>query len=976
MLTFFNKIDWVFENKNKEQSIRDLEENIIKKINVYSVETKNYNILIFSRLLIEVIIKSSNEDNRVLNSILMKKITKDSIENIQLEIDKNKKVFDSIPPVFKDKILEKIKEFDNRLTIVEEKIKNKFLNKLSKITLNNTESSILQDTYYMGSSAKYEHILLGLDVIREDKLLQLKEKFLNNNIVIIHGASGQGKSSLAYRYLHDFELISSYELRLNSNDLNLTEIINSILEISNENIIIYVDVITGNTLWSELLKSLCHKKNIKFLITIREEDWNKSSYVGDLIKLNDLNLIFDIKEAENIYNKLNKNKKELKFVDFNDAWEKFGGSGPLLEFVYLITQGNTLKSILKNQIDKLIESDNLNKINLLRLIVLSDTFGSRIKISKLKFVLKELEIKEPKKIINDLEREYFIKLDNDSGFLTGLHPIRSKIITELIFDDDFNTIDEYIILCFVVIDELDTFSFSINYFNSLNNSNSLDPNIFNISFNNYISILGFLKALIWKGINDYINLNIIWLNKLFDKFGNAWWQLLDFDQTGIIDIEKSYIIKNLNLEAKSIIYDIKKNISNKKNIFNYSKCWLNKLFLPNYENLNDKNASSFGELLFWLGHLDIKKEINYLDFKFLDNFTNFTIDIQSNILLGLNYYKIEKNFLQKIEILFIEKLKNEFFMPKIEVNNDTIKVHFIFNNKLAKILVKNELNESNSLIHDYTICILNIIRKSFPFKSEYQTQGYGHKLEILSYIDIDESKKNLSSLALPLDELTFLNRLYINIFEYKKRPENWIEYVNEIINLREDFNNITKDIIEQLKKFRVYNRDLNIKKINEYFDFYKRKSNHLKKFPKDSVDNTGFISEVNIIPDKEENKEKEKEEDKEGDKFNKKNIYISIQRFSFYKKYLDEFNRTILNFIINLKQIFIDNEGKIKNNNLVNISVNNLSDYFLNLEKFQNEFSHLFFKFVDKEKLEKIEKSEMDNLKELSVLWTYYLNNK
>ena len=62
----------------------------------------------------------------------------------------------------------------------------------------------LADEFYRGISARYEHILADLDVVRADKLASIANGFSKNRVVIVHAASGQGKTSLAFRYLRDF----------------------------------------------------------------------------------------------------------------------------------------------------------------------------------------------------------------------------------------------------------------------------------------------------------------------------------------------------------------------------------------------------------------------------------------------------------------------------------------------------------------------------------------------------------------------------------------------------------------------------------------------------------------------------------------------------------------------------------------------------------------------------------------------------
>ncbi|MFZ2539494.1 MAG: hypothetical protein WAX04_11420 [Oscillospiraceae bacterium] len=68
----------------------------------------------------------------------------------------------------------------------------------------------LSKEYKVGINAHPQHIRNGLDIVRGEWINKIQGCFKNNNIVILKGASGQGKSSLAYRYLIDNYLDAYY----------------------------------------------------------------------------------------------------------------------------------------------------------------------------------------------------------------------------------------------------------------------------------------------------------------------------------------------------------------------------------------------------------------------------------------------------------------------------------------------------------------------------------------------------------------------------------------------------------------------------------------------------------------------------------------------------------------------------------------------------------------------------------------------
>jgi len=74
--------------------------------------------------------------------------------------------------------------------------------KLSDYKTQKTDDDLNKE-YRIGVNAHPQHIRNGLDIIRRDWVNKIQDYFKNNNIVVVKGVSGQGKSSLAYRYLID-----------------------------------------------------------------------------------------------------------------------------------------------------------------------------------------------------------------------------------------------------------------------------------------------------------------------------------------------------------------------------------------------------------------------------------------------------------------------------------------------------------------------------------------------------------------------------------------------------------------------------------------------------------------------------------------------------------------------------------------------------------------------------------------------------
>lgn len=181
----------------------------------------------------------------------------------------------------------------------------------------------LRSEYRLGSSAKYEHILADLDVIRLEKLEDIVSKYKKSNTVVVHGASGQGKTSLAFRYIHSFNPLLCYRVSIPDTFTEVMEQIKALEAIARNlglPILIYIDVEPGSIHWSRLLSEFRDEQNLRFLVTIRSEDWNRTSGKGENFNFVEIELIFDETEARAIYERLEKSQVDSRHINFEEVW--------------------------------------------------------------------------------------------------------------------------------------------------------------------------------------------------------------------------------------------------------------------------------------------------------------------------------------------------------------------------------------------------------------------------------------------------------------------------------------------------------------------------------------------------------------------------------------------------------------------------------------------------------------------------------
>lgn len=830
--------------------------------------------------------------------------------------------------------------------------------------------------FYFGVSAKYEHILADVDVKREKWLQEIKASFKNNNVVFIHGASGQGKSTLAYRYLKDSQSqYANYELKLTENYLDVLNTINSLESLCKGlsfPIVLYIDVTSQYTYWQEVIKELYDKKNIHFLITIRQEDWNKLS-IDHLFDFKDIELCIDKEEAQKIYDNFSEYKPDLKFITFEESWGKIGENSPLLEYIYFLTQGKTLESRLKEQLWKIqekVESKKTQDIEILRFVSLADSLNARINYKSL---VTSLKINNPKLYIDYFEKEYLLQLSTDKCFLTGLHPVRSQIISNLLFDDSgFVDKNEYIKKALSLIHEDDIHIFLLTAFDSGFDINDCLSALSSLQLNSWSGNNNVLKALWWKGVFDYVTKeNRTVLNEFYSTYSDAW---SIFFNPLLSDSEKEdslfslFNIFHKDDKQQEIAKKNYKDLNNKltpiDNCNQYCIHWL-----ANYSNFpeiskNDKDLNEFGEFLFRLTLLDIDPIEVRIDSGKLCHFFNSadSIDSMATVLLGLKEYGLSDSIdISTLESVFINKLRNQYNITTLEINEVKILTYYFFD------IIGFESEESiANPFHNRTLEIQNIVRKAFPDKQEYEIKGLGHNFLELENMP-DDTYKCMPKKNLPVSMETEKIRLAINLHDNTKRLKAWQEYVDLLVHNR----TVIINALIALKKGLVTYFKNNEKGIQYLIDneipIKESISSLSHALPLCAVDKWGYKGEDTAF-----------KIDISGSKQTEKNL--SHQKFDTLLKTRSEYFSSLQNFInqsfkaINDKISTINDPSyKVTDENFYNVTEVNLFNSAYNLLSFQEQFEKYFKKFTDTTELKQLSKREVNATVELMSLWKQFL---
>ena len=864
--------------------------------------------------------------------------------------------------------------------------------------INPEESTKLYMEFYQGISARYDHILADIDIFRPKKIQEIKAKFKESHVVIVHGASGQGKTTLAYRYLHDyFPNMWRFKVELIENRrhaLNIARAIIGHADAIDMPIAIYLDVSAKDPDWPDLIKQLASHKNIRILITVREEDYNRASIQDFEIQFKDVDLTFDKSEAQKIYHSLEKTKTPPQFLSFEEAWDKFGGEGPLMEFIHLVTQGESLRKRLKEQVTRLEDEARHRQIEpaeieLLRLVSVASAFDAQLKTKPL---IDYLKLAAPSRTLELFEKEYLLRLNADGSLVKGLHPIRSEILADLLTDPAISPWSECAIKSLSLIYEMDIESFLLHAFSRrrkdtesiLTALNSWQPD-------RWAVIGGITRALIWLGILEYAAENQELIRDTFNDAGTGFVWLLDSDISNVMpgiatsSLDSFCSLGLINEENRQKIASCRALQTDKSRIFVRAKAWLSSRSGRTTIPQCNEDWSGLAESSFWLGHfgisLPLSEQISYLDLEKAIEYS--PLEILADLILGLSY-GYGKDFapwLTSNRSRLINRFREETLTVSLQDEEHKVSAHFIidFEKLNDPKLGDYAIEESSNYLHDEAMRRAKLLRGILPDRDTYACQGYGHKLWS-DELPLDETQKTGIPISqLPPRWLTSINSTFRGLAERPYRPKTWEEYAESIFELRKQnltamrhLENGLKVYFQKQKPDQLFGKLVNA----EQWYHYQQMLSKSPLIPSCAVDEWGFIDEFVQSPTEER-------------------VIIrglALQKHKQFLIYFRRYNQYLSNFfnqsphamVLNSirgkyagdKSEKLESEQKAIRNglkpNFIRLSTINLSDFIKILPTFQRRFRQTLGHFFDASDLEGLEIQERITFHSIWCIWYFF----
>ena len=286
--------------------------------------------------------------------------------------------------------------------------------------------------YYEGANARPGHIFAALDVERPLWIKEIENALEEAGTCIIRTASGQGKSTLLYRYAYqNYQPETTFIIKNLSDEQMVAPIKQNILARKNLGlpILVLIDNVQANLrYWYRLISELT-EHNIHFIVSLREEDWFRYSGNASLFKWQIVTPELSLNEAKQIFNEFEKQNRIAESIESAEqAFEQVAERKLLLEFTYLITHGQMLEERLQEQVRKMQTlNEDKAKLHILRLVSVAQKYGAKVSIKNLLNIVSFDN--DPNLTLESLRNEYLLFFDE---FCEGLHLVRSEHLVEIL----------------------------------------------------------------------------------------------------------------------------------------------------------------------------------------------------------------------------------------------------------------------------------------------------------------------------------------------------------------------------------------------------------------------------------------------------------------------------------------------------------------------------------------------------------------
>jgi len=594
------------------------------------------------------------------------------------------------------------------------------------------------EDFFEGKGTRPGHIATDIDVRRPIWLERIDKAINSSKICILRSSSGQGKSSLLYRYAYEeLPAKNTFILRVAESQEHV-ELVRNYLRFR-VNLGVPVFLLIDNAGWSTRLWPLivqeCSSLGVQVLISVRNEDWHRFSQES-LTNYEIIEPRLSLDEARQIFEAFRSEEKLHESVNSSEwAYEKIDEPHLLMEYVYLLTHGRMLEERLRDQVRQFSEfGEDPAKVEILRRISLADSLGAPVVADKL---LENIQLTDdPQQLLKSLSGEY---LDLEEGIITGLHWVRSDHLTNILHEGYPNA-SKTALAVFEAITPEQIPGFVSNALCK----DDLDVELFTSGLiekakvKNFDIILAIVDGIFEAGERKFFEVNRSLFDEAYELFGPSAIFPLSLKLAPIIKVDAiTKMIEILGEKGNNFkkLNDISSRASGSDRGLHLVSGFINNVAQCISSNKLQTTLGDTGRLFDWCSLCNLRVSTWT---KFTDDclasmeMPDISLDVFSNFAQGFYRYDgpaYMKWFSQNKDNILCY-LKFHVDCTELDVSDDTLYIEFFLDS-----------DESNS-INEQAVSRLNKLRSSIPFCERYQSKGIWFLPSGLTP-SIDDSQKNI-----------------------------------------------------------------------------------------------------------------------------------------------------------------------------------------------------------------------------------------
>ncbi len=762
---------------------------------------------------------------------------------------------------------------------------------------------------------------------------------------------------------------------------------------------IYMDVSPRDTDWFELVQRLAPNPLFHVLVTIREEDLRRSAPQGATFTYADVELSFDRDDAHELYERAVASLSTRRFLDFDEAWDVFGGHGPLLEFVYLLTQTTTLRDRLLSQVARIREEIRRNlrpaeELRLLQLVAVASAYEARIDVTAL---AQTMTLPDLAWSLEQFEREYLVRLSEDRRTVEGLHSVRSQLLVQLLTDPALTLWGSTAKQVLPLLYEADVESFLLHAFvDRPAEELVLLEFVRTHVWQSWTGLAGAGRTLIWSAIRVYVDANRPAIHEAHNTFGSAWWLVLNFDLVGLAENTHEDWINTFKsitpTDRHEQISLLLKQQTPKEDLFESLRKWLIQQSRPSQSPTSTSDWAGVAHVWYWLTWLGVLENAIVLDVEeyVLDAAVhNLDLDTLADLSLALSCLDQARHaqWFSRHEAVFYERMAQEYQIVALEPSGETLTTHYLLDRPDIGSSSSGDANSSKSL-HSETMERLFLTRRLIPDYLFYGTQAYGHNFGEVIPLPVDDTrKKGMSTQALHPIWYISPNIIAHGLAWRDFRPDSWQDFASLALDLRHSVIAVLEQLISALKTFAQQGNKQGKTRIFEQkidFEEWQRCQRSLgtrTRLPKVAVDPWGFGGE------------RLNEQWQHSQQYSPfVSAAIVTQKYNPYLKAERDYTSSLSDFLMHAVDVIVTNvttahlskstpayerviallQERGRKTDRVHLSTSVLFQARDALDEYQSQFRSLFGSLINTDELATVEQQEQEMLSSLWPIWYFF----